>query len=203
VLASHNVALALNAWTRMPALDHRAQLPRVLTADFTVVRLCCASGDRTTKLSRPSSHTIPPKRSMKAPEKDYGSSHKRRCKSARMLFCLSIPGSKEMRRPRLRLPLKNATAGSPMGHRFEVAWAGGGITAATAGGVREHSGGCCNSSEPACRPSLALPPKSRPGAPIFRRVTKCDNACPPMFRKTNNAAMQTARAAWWPAAHGW
>jgi uncharacterized protein YecE (DUF72 family) len=38
VLASHNVAHALNAWTRMPTLDHQAQLPGVLTADFTVVR---------------------------------------------------------------------------------------------------------------------------------------------------------------------
>ena len=38
VLASHNVAHALNAWTRMPALDEQAQLPGVLTADFTVVR---------------------------------------------------------------------------------------------------------------------------------------------------------------------
>jgi hypothetical protein len=38
VLASHNVAHTLNAWTRMPALDHQAQLPGVLTADFTVVR---------------------------------------------------------------------------------------------------------------------------------------------------------------------
>ena len=34
----HNVAHALNAWTRMPALDQQAQLPGVLTADFTVVR---------------------------------------------------------------------------------------------------------------------------------------------------------------------
>jgi uncharacterized protein YecE (DUF72 family) len=38
VLASHNVAHALNAWTRMPTLDHQAQLPGILTADFTVVR---------------------------------------------------------------------------------------------------------------------------------------------------------------------
>ena len=38
VLASHNVAHALNAWTRMPTLDHQAQLPGVLSADFTVVR---------------------------------------------------------------------------------------------------------------------------------------------------------------------
>ncbi len=38
VLASHNVAHALNAWTRMPGLDEQAQLEGVLTADFTVVR---------------------------------------------------------------------------------------------------------------------------------------------------------------------
>jgi hypothetical protein len=38
VLASHNVAHALNAWTRMPGLDERAALPGVLTANFTVVR---------------------------------------------------------------------------------------------------------------------------------------------------------------------
>jgi hypothetical protein len=35
VLASHNVAHTLNAWTRMPGLDEQAQLPGVLTADFT------------------------------------------------------------------------------------------------------------------------------------------------------------------------
>jgi uncharacterized protein YecE (DUF72 family) len=38
VLASHNVAHVLNAWTRMPALDDQARLPGVCTADFTVVR---------------------------------------------------------------------------------------------------------------------------------------------------------------------
>jgi uncharacterized protein YecE (DUF72 family) len=44
VLASHNVAHALNAWTRMPALDEQAQLPGVLTADFTVVRALLRRG---------------------------------------------------------------------------------------------------------------------------------------------------------------
>ncbi len=38
VLASHNVAHTLNAWTRMPGLDEQAQLPGIVTADFTVVR---------------------------------------------------------------------------------------------------------------------------------------------------------------------
>jgi uncharacterized protein YecE (DUF72 family) len=37
VLASHNMAHALNAWTQMPGLDERIGLPGV-TADFTVVR---------------------------------------------------------------------------------------------------------------------------------------------------------------------
>jgi hypothetical protein len=37
VLASHNVAHAFNAWTRMPALDEQAQIPEAFTADFTVV----------------------------------------------------------------------------------------------------------------------------------------------------------------------
>jgi uncharacterized protein YecE (DUF72 family) len=44
VLASHNVAHVLNAWTRMPVLDEQAQLPGVLTADFTVVRALLRRG---------------------------------------------------------------------------------------------------------------------------------------------------------------
>ena len=44
VLASHNVAHVLNAWTRMPALDDQAQLPGVFTADFTVVRALLRRG---------------------------------------------------------------------------------------------------------------------------------------------------------------
>jgi len=44
VLASHNVAHVLNAWTRMPALDDQAQLPGVFTADFTVARALLRRG---------------------------------------------------------------------------------------------------------------------------------------------------------------
>jgi len=44
MLASHNVAHALNAWTRMPALDDQARLPDVFTADFTVVRALLRRG---------------------------------------------------------------------------------------------------------------------------------------------------------------
>ena len=44
ILASNNVAHTLNAWTRMPALDVQAQLPGVLTADFTVVRALLRKG---------------------------------------------------------------------------------------------------------------------------------------------------------------
>jgi len=44
VLASHNVAHVLSAWTRMPALDDQAQLPDVLTADFTVARALLRRG---------------------------------------------------------------------------------------------------------------------------------------------------------------
>ncbi len=44
VLASHNVAHALSAWTRMPALDEQARLPDVFTADFTVVRALLRRG---------------------------------------------------------------------------------------------------------------------------------------------------------------
>jgi uncharacterized protein YecE (DUF72 family) len=43
-LASHNVAHALNAWTRMPSLDDQAQLPGAMTADFTVVRALLRRG---------------------------------------------------------------------------------------------------------------------------------------------------------------
>ena len=44
VLASHHVAHALNGWTRMPGLDEQAQLPGILTADFTVVRALLRNG---------------------------------------------------------------------------------------------------------------------------------------------------------------
>jgi uncharacterized protein YecE (DUF72 family) len=44
LLAGHNVAHVLNAWTRMPALDDQAQLPGILTADFTVVRALLSRG---------------------------------------------------------------------------------------------------------------------------------------------------------------
>lgn len=44
VLAAHNVAHVLNAWTRMPPLDEQAQLPGVFTADFTVVRALLRRG---------------------------------------------------------------------------------------------------------------------------------------------------------------
>jgi uncharacterized protein YecE (DUF72 family) len=44
VLASNNVAHVLNAWTRMPTLDEQAQLPGVLTAEFTVVRALLKRG---------------------------------------------------------------------------------------------------------------------------------------------------------------
>jgi uncharacterized protein YecE (DUF72 family) len=44
VLASYNVAHTLNAWTRMPSLEEQAQLPGVLTADFTVVRALLRKG---------------------------------------------------------------------------------------------------------------------------------------------------------------
>jgi uncharacterized protein YecE (DUF72 family) len=44
VLASHNVAHVLNAWTRMPALADQAQLPGVFTADFAVVRALLRRG---------------------------------------------------------------------------------------------------------------------------------------------------------------
>ena len=44
MLASYNVAHTLNAWTRMPSLEEQAQLPCVLTADFTVVRALLRKG---------------------------------------------------------------------------------------------------------------------------------------------------------------
>jgi uncharacterized protein YecE (DUF72 family) len=44
MLASHNVAHALNAWTRMPSLEDQVQLPGVFTADFTVVRALLRKG---------------------------------------------------------------------------------------------------------------------------------------------------------------
>lgn len=44
VLASHNVAHVLNAWTRMPDLGRQAALPGVDTADFQVVRALLARG---------------------------------------------------------------------------------------------------------------------------------------------------------------
>jgi uncharacterized protein YecE (DUF72 family) len=44
VLASHNVAHAFNAWTRMPPLDQQSQLPKAFTADFTVVRALLRCG---------------------------------------------------------------------------------------------------------------------------------------------------------------
>jgi hypothetical protein len=44
VLASHNVAHAFNAWTRMPALDEQAQIPEAFTADFTVARALLRKG---------------------------------------------------------------------------------------------------------------------------------------------------------------
>jgi uncharacterized protein YecE (DUF72 family) len=42
LLASHNVAHVLNAWTRMPGLEDQVQLP--FTADFTVVRALLRKG---------------------------------------------------------------------------------------------------------------------------------------------------------------
>jgi uncharacterized protein YecE (DUF72 family) len=44
VLARHNIAHVLNAWTRMPALDEQARLPGVFTADFTVARALLKRG---------------------------------------------------------------------------------------------------------------------------------------------------------------
>jgi uncharacterized protein YecE (DUF72 family) len=44
VLARHKVAHVLNAWTRMLALNEQAQLPGVVTADFTVVRALLRKG---------------------------------------------------------------------------------------------------------------------------------------------------------------
>jgi uncharacterized protein YecE (DUF72 family) len=44
LLASHNVAHAFNAWTRMPSLDEQSRLPDALTADFTVVRALLQRG---------------------------------------------------------------------------------------------------------------------------------------------------------------
>jgi hypothetical protein len=44
MLASHKVAHAFDAWTRMPALDEQAQLPEAFTADFTVVRALLRRG---------------------------------------------------------------------------------------------------------------------------------------------------------------
>jgi uncharacterized protein YecE (DUF72 family) len=43
-LASHNVAHAFNAWTRMPALNEQAQIAEAFTADFTVVRALLKPG---------------------------------------------------------------------------------------------------------------------------------------------------------------
>ena len=44
VLASHNVAHVLSAWTRMPTLEDQARLPGVYTADFTVARALLRRG---------------------------------------------------------------------------------------------------------------------------------------------------------------
>lgn len=44
VLASHNVAHVLNAWTRMPELGRQIALPGVDTADFSVVRALLKRG---------------------------------------------------------------------------------------------------------------------------------------------------------------
>jgi uncharacterized protein YecE (DUF72 family) len=44
VLAFHNVAHTLNAWTRMPPLDQQARVPGVYTADVTVVRALLRCG---------------------------------------------------------------------------------------------------------------------------------------------------------------
>jgi uncharacterized protein YecE (DUF72 family) len=44
LLASHNVAHAFNAWTRMPSLDEQSRLPEAFTADFTVVRALLRCG---------------------------------------------------------------------------------------------------------------------------------------------------------------
>ena len=57
VLASHNVAHVLNAWTRMPTLDDQARLPGVFTADFTVARALLDAAAPTKRPSRRSSRT--------------------------------------------------------------------------------------------------------------------------------------------------
>jgi hypothetical protein len=44
LLASHNVAHVLNAWTRMPDLRTQANLEGVFTADFTAVRALLSRG---------------------------------------------------------------------------------------------------------------------------------------------------------------
>ncbi len=44
LLASHNVAHVLNAWTRMPDLATQAGLDGVFTADFTAVRALLSRG---------------------------------------------------------------------------------------------------------------------------------------------------------------
>ncbi|MHC5539155.1 DUF72 domain-containing protein [Singulisphaera rosea] len=44
LLASHNVAHVLNAWTRMPTLEDQLELPGAFTADFSVARALLAKG---------------------------------------------------------------------------------------------------------------------------------------------------------------
>ena len=44
LLANHNVAHVLNAWTRMPSLTDQAETPGIYTADFTVVRALLTKG---------------------------------------------------------------------------------------------------------------------------------------------------------------
>jgi uncharacterized protein YecE (DUF72 family) len=44
LLARHNVAHVLNAWTRMPELGRQVEMPGVFSADFTVVRALLSKG---------------------------------------------------------------------------------------------------------------------------------------------------------------
>lgn len=44
LLANHNVAHVLNAWTKMPSLAEQVEMPGVFTADFTVVRALLKKG---------------------------------------------------------------------------------------------------------------------------------------------------------------
>jgi hypothetical protein len=44
MLASHNVALVFNAWTRMPGLEEVSQIEEAYTADFAVIRALLKRG---------------------------------------------------------------------------------------------------------------------------------------------------------------